>query len=120
MLKNITGWVISRDHAIKIRPHPGATSVDMINYIKPELRHKPDIIFLHYRKNDITNDMDTIKNIKKLVKEIKENHGSMDIVFLGFIKRFIFIDNNNLNESCLYRGKVQLNRRGSYYLGNSF
>ena len=100
----------------------------MINYTKPELRHKPDIIVLHCGTNDITNDIDTIKKIKKLVKEIKENHGSVDIVFLGFIKRldrniidddekniekherwctvkgFTSIDNNNLNESCLYPG----------------
>ena len=47
MLKNITGSGIFRDHTVKIRPHPGAITVDMINYIKPELRHKPDIIILH-------------------------------------------------------------------------
>ena len=47
MLKNITGSRISRNHTTKVRPHPGATTVDMIDYIKPELRHKPDIIILH-------------------------------------------------------------------------
>ena len=47
MLKKITGSGLSKDHTIKIRPHPGATTVDMIDYIKPELRHKPDIIILH-------------------------------------------------------------------------
>ena len=41
MIKNITGTGISRDHAIKIRPHPGATSIDMFDYIKPGLRHQP-------------------------------------------------------------------------------
>ena len=54
MLKNITGSGSSKDHTIKIRPHPGATTIDMIDYIKPELRHKPDIIILHCGKNDIT------------------------------------------------------------------
>ena len=54
MLKNITGSGISRDHTVKILAHPGATTVDMIDYIKPELRHKPDIIILHCGKNDIT------------------------------------------------------------------
>ena len=47
MLKNITGSGLSKDHTVKIRPHPGATTVDMIDYIKPELRHKPNIIILH-------------------------------------------------------------------------
>ena len=39
MIKNITGTNISRNHAVKIRPHPEATSSDICDYIKPELRH---------------------------------------------------------------------------------
>ena len=144
MLKNITGSGLSKDHTVKIRPHPGATTVDMIDYIKPELRHKPDIVILHCGTNDITNDVNTVKKIKKLVKEIEENDGSTDIVISGLIKRFdrnaiddierinekikrwclgkglTFIDNNNINESCLNRGKLHLNRRGSSYLANNF
>ena len=70
MLKNITGSGLSKDHTVKIRPHPGATTVDMIDYIKPELRHKPDIVILYCGTNDITNYVNTVKKIKKLVKEI--------------------------------------------------
>ena len=44
MITKITGTGISRDHTIKVRPHPGATSIDMCDYIKPELRHQPDVI----------------------------------------------------------------------------
>ena len=144
MLKNITGSGLSKDHTVKIRPHPGATTIDMIDYIKPELRHKPDIVILHCGTNDITNDVNTVKKIKKLVKEIEENDGSTDIVISGLIKRFdcnaiydierineklerwcigkgfTFIDNNNINEPCLNRGKLHLNRRGSSYLANNF
>ena len=50
MIKNITGTGISRDHIVKVRPRPGATSIDLCNYIKPELRHQPDIIILHCGK----------------------------------------------------------------------
>ena len=53
-VKNITGSGLSKDHTVKIRPHPGATTVDMIDYIKPELCHKPDIVILHRGTNDIT------------------------------------------------------------------
>ena len=66
-----------------------------------------------------------------MAKEIEENDGSTDIVISGLIKRFdcnaiydierineklkrwcigkglAFIDNNNINESCLNRGKLQ-------------
>ena len=87
--------------------------------------------------------MNTVKKIKKLVKEIEENDGSTDIVISGLIKRFdrnaiddierineklkprcigkglTSIENNNINESCLSRGKLHLNRRGSSYLANN-
>ena len=121
-----------------------STTVDMIDYIKTELRHKPDIIILHCGTNDIINDMNTVKKMKKLVKEIEENNGSTDIVISRLIKRsdrnviddierineklkqwctrkgFTFIDNNNINESRLNRGKLHLNRRGSSYLATNF
>ena len=129
---------------MKIRPHPGATIIDMTDYIKPKLHHKPDIIILHCGANDVTNDVNTVKKGMKLVKEIQENDGSTDIVISRLIKRFdrnaiddierideklkrwcigkglTFTDNNNINESCLNRGKLLLNRRGLSYLANNF
>ena len=128
------------DHAGEIRPHPGATTVDMIDYIKPELCHKPDIIILHYGTNDITSDVNTVKKVKKLVKEIEENDGSTEMVILEFnrnvidgieiinkkLKRwctgkgFTFTNNNNINESCLNQGKLHLNRSGPSFLANNF
>ena len=73
---------------MKIRPHPGATIIDMIDYIKPKLHHKPDIIILHCGANDVTNDVNTVKKGMKFVKEIQENDGSTDIVISRLIKRF--------------------------------
>ena len=54
----------------------------MIGYIKPELRHKPDIIILQCE----TNHMNTVKKMKELLNEIYENEGSTDIVLSGLIK----------------------------------
>ena len=42
MIKNITGKGISRENIIKMRSHYGATTIDICNYIKPELHQKPD------------------------------------------------------------------------------
>ena len=72
MLKSITGSGISMDHTVKIRPHPGATTVDMIDYIKPELCHKPDIIILHCRTNDTANDVNTVKKWRSWLKKLKK------------------------------------------------
>ena len=71
MIKNITGRGISRDHAMRTRPHPGATSIDMYDYIKQKLRHQSDVTILHCGTNDISNDTNTLKKLKTLLKEIE-------------------------------------------------
>ena len=146
MIKNITGTGISRENIIKMRPHPGATTIDICDYIKPELRQKPDVVIVHCGTNDIPNNINTVKKIKKLVKEIEENnHENIpQVVISSIIKRYdqdyneeiqsindklqrfctskglSFIDNNNIDKSCLNKGKFHLNRRGSSFLANDF
>ena len=81
MIKNITGTGISRKNIIKMRPHPGATSIDICDYIKPALRQKPDVVIVHCGTNDIPNNINTVREIKELVKEIQENnHENMTFV----------------------------------------
>ena len=93
MLKNITGTVISRENVIKMRPHSGATTIDICDYIKPELRQKPDIVIVHCGTNDIPNNINTvkkIKKIKKLAKEIEENNQENipQVVISSILKRY--------------------------------
>ena len=139
VIKNINGTGISRTNTVKMRPHPGATTADICDYIKPELRHKPDIIMIHCGTNDIGNEINTVKKIKKLVKEIDEydKQNPPKVVISSLIKRYdkdfnddianiseklqrfcngkdlSFIDNNNIDRSCLNKGKLHLNRRRS-------
>ena len=146
MIKNITGTGISRENIIKMRPHPGATTIDICDYIKPELRQKPDVVIVHCGTNDIPNNINTVKKIKKLVKEIEENnHENIpQVVISSIIKRYdqdynekiqsindklqwsstskglSFIDNYNFDKSCLNKGKLHLNRRGSSFSANNF
>ena len=90
MIKNITGTGISRENVIKMRPHPGATTIDICDYIKPELRQKPDVVIVHFGTNDIPNNINTVKKIKKLVKEIEENNQENipQVVISSIIKRY--------------------------------
>ena len=146
MIKNITGTGISRENIIKMRPHPGATTIDICDYIKPELRQKLDVVIVHCGTNDIPNNINTVKKIKKLVKEIEENnHENIpQVVISSIIKRYdqdyneeiqsindklqrfctskclSFVDNKNIDKSCLNEGKLHLNRRGSSFLANNF
>ena len=47
MRKNITCIGIPRENTIKMRSHPGATIIDICDYIKSELCQKPDIVIVH-------------------------------------------------------------------------
>ena len=144
----ITGTGISRANTVKMRPHPRARTVNICDYIKPELRHKPDVIIIRCGTNDIEKEINTIKKIKEIDESDKQN--SPKVVISSLIKRYdqdfsddiadvdadadvneklqsfcnskglSFIDNNNIDRSCLSNGKLHLNKRGSSYLANNF
>ena len=38
---------MSRGDSVKIRPHPGASTEDLIDHIKPAIRKNPDIVVIH-------------------------------------------------------------------------
>ena len=146
MIKNITGTGISSKNIIKMRPYPGATTIDICDYVKTELRQKPDVVIVHCGTNDIPNNINTVKKIKKLVKEIEENNHEniLQVVISSIIKRYdqdyneeiqnindklrrfctsrclFLINNNKMDKSCLNKGKLHLNRRGSSFLANNF
>ena len=52
---------------MNVRPHPGATSEDLIDHIKPVARRKPDIVVLHIGTNDLTNGINTQENLQEVV-----------------------------------------------------
>ena len=43
-----------RDHFVRVRPSPGATSEDMSDFIRPYARQKPDVLAIHVGTNDLT------------------------------------------------------------------
>ena len=73
-----------------MRPHPIATTIDIFNYINPELRQKPDVVIAHCGTNDIPNNINTVIKIKKLVKEIEENNQENipQVVISSIIKQY--------------------------------
>ena len=72
-----------------MRPHPGARTVGICDYMKPELGHKPDVIIVHGGTNDIENEINTVKKIKRLVKEIDEydKQNPPKVVISSLVKR---------------------------------
>ena len=62
----------------------------MCDYIKPELRHQPDIIILNCGTNDNSNEINILKKLKKLLKEIEEydTHKKPQVAIFSSIKRY--------------------------------
>ena len=132
------------DHNVSIKAHPGATSNDLSYYIKPIVHKKPDVIIVHCGTNDIPKDLKTVDNLKNMDDYIKTNSPNTKLVISSLIlrkdknvyqekvatmnerlKKFTtknsldFIDHANVNESCLSRSKLHLNRKGNSFFANN-
>ena len=47
MIKHVNGREVSRGNSVKIRCHLGATTDDIIDYVRPTARKRPDMIIIH-------------------------------------------------------------------------
>ena len=63
---------VYRDNSVKIRYHPGATTDDIIDYVRPTARKKPDAIIIHTGTNDIQNKVNTLQKVRKAITTIKK------------------------------------------------
>ena len=142
-VKHLTGPGISKKNHIKIKTNPGATTENIIDYIKPNIRKKPDFLLVHYGTNDLTNGINIMTKIRKVVATVEE----MDKIKLGFTsiicrkdvdktdeitavndrfqkyclsKGLLFVDNSNIDASYLNRGTLHLNRQGTSALADNF
>ena len=146
MIKNLTGAGISKNHNVKVHSISGMTSNDLIDHIKPMVRKNPDAVLVHIGSNDLTDNVNTMKKIKKVVAAIREidKEEKISISFSSIIERndidlekdfnlinekiksycsgkgFSFIDNSNIDRSCLSWDKLHLNSKGTAYLANNF
>ena len=75
MLNGIHERVMNNDGNIKvkIRKYPGASSIDILDHIKPSLRKVPEQIIIHAGTNDISNNNNYLKNVKKNCETGKRN-----------------------------------------------
>ena len=87
MITHVNGRDVSRDNSVKIRCHPATT--DIIDYVRPTARKKPDMIIIHTGTNDIQNKVITLQKVRKAITTIKEidvnneiDHAVLTIVLL--------------------------------------
>ena len=114
----------SKNNNVKVVTHPGSTTEEMLDYIKPIARRKSNTLIIHTGTNDLTNGVNTMKKVRKLVKVVREIDESekIEIGFSNVIylkgkdledernevnvklkkycegKGFVFIENDNISE----------------------
>ena len=146
MVKHLTGPGISKKNNIKIKTNPGAATEDIVDYIKSSVRNKPGFLLVHSGANDLTNGINTITKIQKVVATVEEmdNERKIKLGFSSVIcredvdktdeniaandrlqkyclsKSLLFVDNSNINASCLNIGKLHLNRQSISILADNF
>ena len=136
---------LKKTHNVKVRAHPGATTEDLVDHLNPILRKKTDLIIFHGGTNDLTNEVDTTRNIDRVVQCIMKKSPNTKLAISGIIARYDrkdllkkveemnaklanitnihnidFIDNKNLKEKDLSARKLHLNKGGNSILANNF
>ena len=146
MMKHVNGSEVSRDDSVKNRCHPGATTDDIIDYVRPTARKKPDMIIFHTGNNGVRSKVNTLQKVKEVITTIKEIdvNNKIQIVFSSVThlddrdfeeeikeinkklenlckgKGIKFINNNDIDGSCLNRSKLHLNKSGTVLLIKHF
>ena len=135
----------SDNNTVSVMKHPGSTTGDMVDYVRPVPRKKPDVIIMHIGTNDLTKGVNTMSKVRKIVNAIQEVDSTRNIQ-LGFSsivqradkeyskeikdistrlksyclgKGLIFVDNSNIDESCLNSSKLHLSKKGMQLLSQN-
>ena len=133
-----------KNNNVSIKAHPGATTEDLIHYIKPIINKKPEKVIIHCGTNDIPKDIKTIDNFKQIDDYTKVNSPETTLVLSTIITRkdvqtydvkvdtmnerikkfanknnISLINHSNIDESLLNSKKLHLNKKGYSYLANN-
>ena len=133
MVKHITGPGTSKNDQVQVKTDPGATTDEIIDFIKPTIRQKSHVAIVHYGMNDLTKDTNTINRVRKVVEAVKkiDTKAKINLGFSGIIARgeitkeenivstnnrletivkemSFFLDNSNIDASCLNKTNCTL------------
>ena len=67
------------ERSVTFMKHPGCSTENMTDYIKSIARKNSDIILLHVGTNDLAEDINTMKNVRKRVEAIHKLYNSENI-----------------------------------------
>ena len=105
----MNGQEILQSISVKIRSQPAARTEYLIDYVRPTARKKSKMIVIHTGTNDITNNVNVLQKIRKVINAIKENdvNCQTEIAFSSVIHRDDQDLEDEINELRIYaEGKV--------------
>ena len=134
MVRDLKGWLMSRNKSVKVRSFSGATTEDMESYLIPLMNKKPDHILLHLGTNNLAVDttevivekllrlvnMITSKGIQCSVSELIVRDDTLwhkgikvnQLLNNKVTEGMNILRNENITVNHLNHSKLHLNRRG--------
>ena len=136
MLSNINSRGLSKSKEVNVLNFPGATSADVFTKIDDVLNKKPASLIVRVGTNDLTNDINLLSNVKKIVNKTNKTSPNKVLTFSNIIfrkdkmnlgktradtnsrlknfcsqKKINLISNDNIKEEHLGIKKLHLNRK---------
>ena len=85
MLNGINELGLSKHQNVKIQNFPGGTTETILEEVETLVTEKPDCIIIHAGTNDITNGINSINSVKKIVKKVNQTSPNTKIAFSSLI-----------------------------------
>ena len=138
IIQHVHGWEHSNEDCnVAVKSFSGSKLEDMKDYLNPLIRRKPDEIMLHIGTNNLKDaDMEpqnlaegismkisvsssiTLQDNSSRINKINETNNRLKAICISY--NWCFIDNGNVDRSCLNRRGLHLNRKGSSLLSRNF
>ena len=96
MLNNINSRGLSKSKEVDVVSFPGTTSSDVLRNIDDLSNKKPASLIVDVGTNDLTNYINPLSNVKKIVDKINKTSPNTVLTFSNMIFRQ---DKNNLDKT---------------------
>ena len=81
MLNKINGKKLSKSKKVNVLNIPGATSGDIIGNTDEVLEGKPESLIVHVGRNGLTNSVNLLSNVQKIVHKVKNTSPDTPLMF---------------------------------------
>ena len=85
MLNGVNQKGLSMSHNAKVKNYPGATCEGILDKIDNLLKVKPDCLLVHVGTNGLTNNVNLLNSVKKMVKKVNNSSPNTELVFSSVI-----------------------------------